>query len=184
MKYSTHKFHCDLWHVFLTVSPILFTLQHFDSILFRWLCTNRAKCALEHRQTFGGGNSITEYCLVCFDFIWFSFSFALHHNRECMVHWLRLIERKLSIIPFYMEWSWCSTWMIIIFAVCLWQNTWLHESNEYWTHTNQLRLTQTQTYAHEFTQCNWNARVYTVHVHKSLDDDLHQKWSEHKTIFE
>lgn len=125
---------------------------------------------------------------ILFGMFWFDLIFffvcVTSQFSECMEHWLRLIERKLNIIPLYMEWSWCSTWIIIIFAVCLWQNTWLHESNEYWTHTNQLRLTQTQTYAHEFTQCNWNVRVYTVHVHKSLDDDLHQKWSEHKTIFE
>lgn len=85
MKYSAHKFHCDLWHAFLTVFANAISLHHFDSILFHFVDrrTYRAKCAKI--------SSVRWNCLV-----WF-FSYLHYITIRCMdfVSYWKKIQRPL-----------------------------------------------------------------------------------------
>lgn len=131
---------------------------------FCWLCTNRAKCALEY-QTLGGGNSITGL----FDFI--LFFVCITSQSGALIAYL--IEGKFSnYITLYMitmlnmvNYNTCNVFVVKHLntrIMCTGQWTHMH----YLTHTNT-SLCRRQ----EFTQCNgmWGC-IQTMMT-------FHRKWS-------
>lgn len=109
MKYSAHKFHCDLWHAFLTVFANAISLHHFDSILFHFVDRHTEQNALKYQVLDG---------IVWFDF----FSICITSQSGAWI--LCLIERKFNV---HYAIVWCSTWLIIILVVYFQQNTRIHE---------------------------------------------------------